>query len=169
MAQAPPDPAFKLGFALAAQQDGVRDALVRRIVCRMVNNMMATMTDSIGPASVAARSGLSRVPCPEVRVSSPRQPATCRYGLLRAPGAAEGQRALDVVAPTADATLAAPVPPSIVVKRLTPGLFGFRLGIRQGRPVCRRRFPRRSGVPGTNAQVEIAGAMHFLRLGRELV
>ena len=68
MAQAPPDRAFKFGFALAAQQDGVRDALVRRIVCRMVNNTMATMTDSIGPASVAARSGLSRVPYPEVAV-----------------------------------------------------------------------------------------------------
>ena len=68
MAQAPPDPAFKLGFALAAQQDDVRDALVRRIVCRMVKNMMATMTDSIAPASVAARSGLSRIPYAEVAV-----------------------------------------------------------------------------------------------------
>ena len=57
MAQAPPDLAFKLGFALAAQQDGVGDAVVRRIVCRMVNNVMANMTDSIAPASVSGCQG----------------------------------------------------------------------------------------------------------------
>ena len=70
MPRAPPDPALKSGFALAARHtDGVGVVLVGGIVYRMVNAMMVKRTDTSRPVSVAACRALSRVRCAEVYVS----------------------------------------------------------------------------------------------------
>ena len=64
---------------------------------------------------------------------------------------------------------AARVAPTRIADRPGPFPIFARLGVRQGRPVCRSRFLPPPGVPGRDSPVEIAGPVDLVGPGGELV